>query len=160
MPFLIDGHNLIPKVPGLNLQEVEDEIALVRLLQTFCHRERKQVEVYFDNAPLGAAGTRKFGPVKAVFVRQGTSADDSIRRRLKRLGGEARNWTVVSSDREVQGEARAVGAQVTTAESFASQLTFFDEVAANSGKAEPNMSETEVDEWLGLFDKSESEEEG
>ena len=53
MPFIVDGHNLIPKVPGLNLQDMEDELQLVELLQEFCRINRKQVEVYFDNAPPG-----------------------------------------------------------------------------------------------------------
>jgi hypothetical protein len=33
MPYIVDGHNLIPKVPGLNLQDMEDELQLVELLQ-------------------------------------------------------------------------------------------------------------------------------
>ena len=36
MPYLIDGHNLIPKVRGLSLQSMDDEMELVELLQEFC----------------------------------------------------------------------------------------------------------------------------
>src|SRR5215470_4210350 len=105
MPYLIDGHNLIPRL-GLRLDSVDDEMELISVLQEFCRLERRQVEVFFDGAPTSQAGTRKQGAVTAYFIRQGTTADDAIRDRLKKLGRSARNWTVVSSDRQVQANAR------------------------------------------------------
>jgi predicted RNA-binding protein with PIN domain len=110
MPYLIDGHNLIPKIPGLTLEDVDDEDQLLHLLTRFCQRQGKQVEVFFDKAPPGEARTRKFGMVLARFVRQGTTADEAIRVRLARLGRSAHNWTVVSSDQQIQAEARAARA--------------------------------------------------
>jgi hypothetical protein len=48
MPYLIDGHNLIPKL-GLRLDSMDDEQELVVILQEYARLERKkQVEVYFD----------------------------------------------------------------------------------------------------------------
>jgi hypothetical protein len=35
MPFLVDGHNLIPKLQGLTLEEIDDEVHLIELLQTY-----------------------------------------------------------------------------------------------------------------------------
>ena len=81
------------------------------------------MEVYFDNAPPGEAGQRSFGTVKAIFVRQGVPADEAIRGRLLALGREAHNWTVVSSDREVQTAAQHAHAKTLTAATFARQLT-------------------------------------
>jgi uncharacterized protein len=106
MPYIIDGHNLIPKLPGLELSDIDDESRLIELLQEFCRRQRKRVEVYFDNAPPVERRAQSFGAVTARFVRQGTTADAAIRARLARLGRSARNWTVVSSDQEVQAAAR------------------------------------------------------
>src|SRR5512134_2195825 len=111
MPYVIDGHNLIPKL-GLRLDSIDDETELVAILQEFCRMEHRQVEVFFDGAPAPQAGTRKVGAVTAHFVRLGTTADDAIRNRLKRLGKSAKNWTVVSSDRQVQAEARAAQAEI------------------------------------------------
>ena len=71
MPYIIDGHNLIPKIPGLSLQEMDDEQHLLEMLQEFCRRQRKQVEVFFDNAPPGGVRARNLGLVTARFVRQG-----------------------------------------------------------------------------------------
>ena len=121
MPYLIDGHNLIPKL-GLRLDSIDDEMELIRILQEFCRLERKQVEVFFDGAPTPHAGTRKLGTVTVHFVRLGMTADNAIRNRVKGLGKSAKNWTVVSSDRQVQAEARAAQAEVVSSDSFASQV--------------------------------------
>lgn len=151
MPYLIDGHNLIPKVPGISLEDLEDEMQLVELLQAFCRQRRKQVEVFFDNAPPGGQRARNFGWVVARFVRQGVSADEAIRQRLKRLGRAARNWTVVSSDQAVQASARAARARYLSSEEFAALLAQVAEQSAASQGKEAALSEDEIDEWLQLF---------
>jgi len=153
MPFLIDGHNLIPKIPGLHLDEIDDEMQLVSLLQEFCRRQRKQVEVYFDNAPLNGVRARNLGQVVARFVRQGTTADEAMRGRLLRLGREARNWTVVSSDQAVQSAARAAQAHIMTSDAFSRLLR---ETLADSGleagkSTDISLSQDEVDDWMKLF---------
>src|SRR5688572_306556 len=117
MPYLIDGHNLIPKL-GLRLDSVDDEMELVTVLQEFARLNRREVEVYFDGAPAGHAGTRKLGAVKAHFVRLGQSADSAIRVRLQKMGRSAKNWTVVSSDQEIRSAARAAQAESLTSEEF------------------------------------------
>src|SRR5512134_463712 len=121
MPYLIDGHNLIPKL-GLRLDTIDDEMELIAILQEFCRLERKQAEVFFDGAPAAEAGTRKLGAVTVHFVRLGATADNAIRKRLKSLRKSARNWTVISSDRQVQAEARAALAAVISSEAFAAIL--------------------------------------
>lgn len=151
MPYLIDGHNLIPKL-GLHLDSMDDELELIAILQEFCRLERKQAEVFFDGAPAPYAGTRKLGAVTAQFVRLGASADDAIRTRLKRLGKSARNWTVVSADRQVQAEARAARAAVISSDTFATMLK-----EARSSAPKPNnerkLSPKEIDDWLKLFEE-------
>ena len=157
MPYIIDGHNLIPKVPGLSLQQMDDEQHLLEMLQEFCRRQRKQVEVYFDNAPPGGVRARNLGSVTARFVRQGTTADSAIRKRLANLGRAARNWTVVSSDQAVQVEARAVQAQAMPSETFARLLTrALDDSWTDQGEAaETILNPEEVDDWLQLFGSDE-----
>ena len=154
MPYLIDGHNLIPKL-GLRLDEPDDELELVRLLQDFARIRRQQVEVYFDGAPAGQAGMRKFGTIKAHFVRQGQTADTAIRKRLESMEKSAKNWTVVSSDREVQGAARVNQAQFIRAEEFVQQMRSALTSGTKQSETDVNISSREVDEWLKLFGKKE-----
>jgi predicted RNA-binding protein with PIN domain len=151
MPYLIDGHNLIPKL-GLRLDSMDDEMELIAILQEFCRLERKQAEVFFDGAPAPHAGTRKLGAVTARFVRLGATADNAIRQRLKSLGKSARNWTVVSSDRQVQAEARAALAEVVSSDSFAAMLKQTRE-AAPKPNHERKLTPKEIDDWLKLFEE-------
>jgi predicted RNA-binding protein with PIN domain len=150
MPYLIDGHNLIPKV-GLRLDSFDDELELVDLLREFSRLHRRQVEVYFDGAPAGQAGTRGLGTVKATFVRAGTTADAAIARRLKKLGRAAKNWTVVSSDRQVQADAREARAEVLSSEGFARLLQQTPRVENSKPAQDRKVSPAEVDEWLKIF---------
>jgi hypothetical protein len=151
MPYLIDGHNLIPFVPGLSLSALDDELGLVGWLQEFCRQKRTAVEVYFDRAPHGYPVTRKFGAVTAVFVPQGMIADEAIRQRLRRLGKDARNWVVVSGDRQVQAEARAARARVIPSAEFAAQLTLPRARKSPAPRGESLLSEAELEEWMRLF---------
>lgn len=151
MPYLIDGHNLIPKL-GLHLNSIDDELELIGILREFCRLEQRQAEVFFDGAPPDQAGTRKLGAVTARFVRRGTTADDAIRSRLRNLGKAARNWTVVSSDRQVQAEARAARADVMSSDSFAGMLKQA-RPSAPKPTNDRNLSQSEVDEWLKLFEE-------
>lgn len=154
MPFLIDGHNLIPKL-GLSLRSVDDEMELATILQAWSRAERTNAEVYFDGAPAGQSGTRKWGRVAGHFVRLGTTADVAIRARLKSLGRAARNWTVVTSDRAVQAEARAAGAAVVSSEAFAARVKASTRAPAKRSAGEAAMSDAEVEEWLRLFREKE-----
>ena len=152
MSYLIDGHNLIPKIAGLSLRQIDDEVRLVELLQVFCRVRRKKVEVYFDQAPPGRAGTRHFGMVTAHFVRQGIAADEAILERLNRLQQAARNWTVVTSDRHIRVQARSMLAQVISSEEFAVQLSESQQQITEKNKKQPeNLNQDEVEEWLRIF---------
>jgi uncharacterized protein len=159
MPILIDGHNLIPKIPGFSLRAIDDEMQLIEVLQEYCRRSRKQVEVFFDNAPPGSPRARSFQNVTARFIREGQTADQAIRAKLNRLGREARNWTVVSSDREVQAAARAVRAVVIPSELFAGQmLQTLSEGEQEGEMPEESLSEEEIEDWLELFGGEEEED--
>jgi len=152
MPYIIDGHNLIPKL-GLRLDSIDDELDLLARLQEFCRLRRTQVEVYFDGAPPGQASTRKAGVVTAHFVRQGSSADASIESRLIKLKKAAKNWTVVSSDGRVQRAAGAAHAGTMSAEEFAQEMVKAQTRRMTRSEGESVLSPDEVEEWLKFFEK-------
>ncbi len=150
MPYLIDGHNLIPKV-GLRLDALDDEMELVAILQEFARHKRQKTEVYFDGAPTGQAGTRSMGTVRVHFVKLGQTADNAIRARLNKMGREAKNWIVVSSDREIQGAARVTQAQFISSEEFVKTLRTASASAPKASTEGIELSSAEVNEWLKLF---------
>jgi predicted RNA-binding protein with PIN domain len=152
MPYIIDGHNLIPKISGLSLGSMDDEDQLVDLLQDFCRVRRQKVEVYFDNASPGQSGARNIGIVRVQFVPAGSTADDAILRRLNRLGRSAKNWTVVSSDRAVGNAAKAVHARTSTSEEFAKLiLSTLGHSGGSSQDEDVALTPEEVEDWLKFF---------
>ena len=153
MPYLIDGHNLIPKL-GLRLDSLDDEVELVEWLNTYCRLSRKTgLEVYFDNAAPASPTTRRMGLVTAHFVRKPLIADTAIRLRLKKLGKAARNWTVVSSDHAIQADARAVGARSISSDEFAETVMQVLRTGPGPSQPENDMSARELYEWIKFFDR-------
>ena len=150
MPYIIDGHNLIPHV-GLRLDALDDEMELVEMLREFCRVKKKRAEIYFDGAPPGENRSRRFGYVTAHFVRRGRTADDAIRARLEKMGKSAKNWTVVSSDREVLNSARSAHASRISSDEFAQQVEDAKFAAFNNPSEDKVVSKQEVDQWLEIF---------
>jgi uncharacterized protein len=150
MPYLIDGHNLIPHL-GLHLSSLDDEMQLLARLQRFCRLRRTRVDVYFDGAPPGQPVTRKAGLVTAHFIRQGSSADAALENRLGNMKNTARNWTVVSSDRRVQRAAKAARAGVLPADQFARDMRHAEAEGSPQGAGETDLSPGELEEWLKTF---------
>ena len=153
MPYLIDGHNLIPKLAGLSLQSLDDETQLIQKLQEFCRQSGKSVEVYFDNAPAGQARMQRFGQVKAHFIRSGRTADQAMIARLHNMGRAAKNWTVVSSDRQIAAAARAVHAQWLSSDEFTRMMKTPTTNDDRASEADVSLSADEIDEWLDLFNE-------
>lgn len=158
MLYLIDGHNLIPFVRGLNLQQMDDEMRLLNILQGFARENRARLEVFFDGAAPGWAGSRTFGSITAHFVVRGNTADEAIRRRLDQLP-QGSGVTVVSADRQVQAEARNHRAEVIPSGIFAKSLNVQNpEQLKKKKKSGIELNEDEIDEWLQLFgDESEDQ---
>ncbi len=155
MNYLVDGHNLIGKTPGLSLSMPDDEQLLIELLVRYAGQRRHTLEVYFDGAPPGQAGMRLFGRVRAHFIPERQTADAAIRARLSKLGRSATNWCVVSSDRAVQAAAREARARVISAEEFAQLM--LTSTRGQGEQAEDSvdsaMSAAELREWLAIFKK-------
>lgn len=151
MPFLIDGHNLIAALPDLRLDDPHDEVWLVLRLRLWAAREGRKAVVVFDRGLPGGRSRELSGSgVEVVFASQVCSTADAVigerLRRLRNPGG----WTVVTSDREVQAAARAVGAQVMPSPTFAAQMTPPTPPETAPDKPE-ELSPAEVAEWLALF---------
>lgn len=155
MTLLIDGHNLINALPDIDLDDPNDEAKLVEKLKGYCGRVRKKAVVVFDHGlPGGQSHDLSTGQVKVIFAAaHRTNADRVIRARLRK--GHPGQFTVVSSDHEVQNAAYAARMLVLTSQAFADKM--FDAMvqASPSPEVAPdvNLSKAEVDEWLDLFGK-------
>lgn len=152
--FVVDGHNLIPKIRGLQLSDPEDENKLISILQEYCIRERCLVELFFDGAQPGFKTRQKIGLVHIHWVRTGLIADDAILNFLRHQGKRAQEYNVVSSDRRVQSEAQALGARGISADQFAVDITnTLSNPRPGNGEKEPELTSEEIEEWLKVFKK-------
>jgi len=152
MSLIIDGHNLIPKIPGLALSDPDDELHLVELVNEYCRLTRNHAELFFDGAPPAQRPSATVGLVHPHYIRKGTAADDAIIAFLHRANKNARNYTVVTSDHRIQVEARAVGCTVITSELFAAEMIKkFRSSSAADSKREQSLSDKEVDQWMDIF---------
>jgi len=156
MNYIIDGHNLIAQLAGLDLSMPDDEQRLIELLVRLGRYNHHKLEVYFDRAAIGQAGMQNFGRVQAYYVPQNQTADDAIRKRLMSLRKSAKSWVVVSSDRAVQAAGRESHARVMSSADFANLLQ--DRLAGASPKPghptpgdDESLSEAEVKEWEAIF---------
>jgi len=155
--ILVDGHNLVPKIKGLTLKMLDDEMELIQVLREFSRLTRKKIEVYFDNAPIDRAGSRKFGTITAHFIRVGLTADEAIINRIKKMGPKARNVKVVSSDRHILHQVQSFQAGTITSDIFAKEIEKVLSASPSGGKPDPEkLSEEEIENWLNLFKKHNS----
>jgi uncharacterized protein len=155
--IVIDGHNLIPKVPGIRLQDVEDENALVEILNEYCRLSRTQVEVFFDGAPIPDSSPRKSGLAHVHFIRKGLTADDAIIEYVRNQQRPDFMLTVVSSDYRILTAVKGAGASIMTSEAFAIEMRrVFSSPAAQQEQKEKRMSDNEIQQWLEEFESGQS----
>jgi predicted RNA-binding protein with PIN domain len=151
MPFLIDGHNLIGRLPDLRLDDPDDEVKLVARLRIYAARTRKRVRVVFDcGLPGGRSRELSGGGVEVVFASAGRTADGILRERIRR-SRDPHGLTVVTSDQQVIAAAQARGARVMRSEEFASLLSEPPAVDIGDTGKDVHLSPQEVEEWLALF---------
>ncbi len=154
MPLLIDGHNLIGRLPDLRLDDPDDEAKLVARLRTYHARTGKRVTVVFDHGlPGGRSRELSGGGVEVVFASAGRTADGILRERVRRAR-DPRGLTVVTSDHQVVAAVQAKGARVARSEDFAAQLgppRSVDEERPQGAKTDAHLSPREIEDWLAVF---------
>jgi uncharacterized protein len=157
--LLVDGHNLIGKLPNISLSDPDDEAKLVRVLENYhAVRPHEEILVVFDPARDGGgwrgAHSRNAG-VAVRFAPRGVSADDVLAR-LVRDAKSPRSITVVSSDNAVRRAVRIHGAKVLRAEEFIVQLQTEmrpDRPPREAPKPEKpeKPADTELAYWSAIF---------
>ena len=155
MPYLIDGHNLIARLPDIDLDDPNDEAKLVIKLRGFVAMNRKKCTVIFDGGIPGGYSMMSNKSVKVIFASAfHTNADNVIKERIRKIP-DARNWTIVSSDNEVLDYARRYHMRAKTSSEFAQHLQHKPRVQDSRGESlHVQVSKDEVDEWLDIFGDS------
>ncbi len=160
MHYLIDGHNLIAKMPDIAMDDPNDEALLVLRLRSWAAGSRKRlITVIFDRGlPGGRSKFLSSGQLNVVFAPEGQTADALLINRIRQAANPT-EYTLVSSDRQVLKAARARRMKRVSAKNFAKRLADFAQKqkpqpapSSPDEAEEPNLSEDEVAEWLQLFE--------
>lgn len=153
MPLLVDGHNLIGQIPTLKLSDADDEGELVMLLRRYSTAKRgRQVVVVFDHGVYGHPLKLDGYGITCHFARSPHDADAQLIKRLQALK-RPREWTLVTSDRQIVRVAAERGVKVISAHDFARQLLAPPARAAAplDEKRDRQLSAAEVEEWMEIF---------
>jgi hypothetical protein len=166
MHYLIDGHNLIAKMPGISLDDPDDEAKLIlRLKRWAAAGTRRRITVIFvGGLPGGKALKLSGGSVSVLFASPGQTADALLIARIKRAKNPA-EYTLVSSDRQIVAVAKDRRMPHLRSEKFAAELGPGETQALPAAppatasptplKEETRLSESEIAAWLELFPEPE-----
>lgn len=156
MELLIDGHNLIHALPGIDLADPNDEVRLTERLRAYCGRTRRRATVIFDRGlPGGPSHELSSGQVRVIFAPSHTTADRLIISRIEQASNRGQ-YLVVSSDRAIHKAATARGLQIMTSQEFAKrlQITLHPPAAAPVDEDPRDIyvdDPAELEDWLRFF---------
>ncbi len=160
MQYLIDGHNLIAKLPDIELTDPNDEVKLVLKLRGWASvRRQRKVILYFDGGlPGGRERNISTSDVQVVFATQGKTADRLIIQHINRVKNPA-EYILVSSDQQIIKAAQARKMKFWRSQKFVKQMQ--QEKTDRQAKpaqdedletaVDPTISAAEVAEFMEMF---------
>ncbi|MBP7998677.1 MAG: NYN domain-containing protein [Chloroflexi bacterium] len=154
MQYWIDGHNLIGKIPDLDLSDPDDEAKLVRQIKQWASRDRRRHVTLFFDAGLPGGEVRQWsgGRVTVIFASVGRTADSLILYRIRQVDRKAGpEYTIITSDQAIiQGVKKQRMAHIYS-EVFAAMMAVEAKPAPPPVNVDPQLNDTEINEWLNLF---------
>ncbi|MEM7336483.1 MAG: NYN domain-containing protein [Chloroflexota bacterium] len=156
MHYLIDGHNLIGKMPDISLADPDDEVQLVfRLRGWTAQRKKRKVTVIFDGGLPGGKDVKLSTPsVRVIFAQEGRTADSLLIARIFKAKNPG-EFTAVSSDNQIIEAAKQKRMPLLKSENFVMKMgqqaiekRIMDTAVEDKT---PHVSQEEVNEWLELF---------
>ncbi|MEO6653251.1 MAG: NYN domain-containing protein [Ilumatobacteraceae bacterium] len=117
---VIDGYN-VAKLAWPNLDLAGQRVVLLDAVENLVKRFGSDVTVVFDGADMVGARAEGRRVVRVMFSPAGVIADDVIRDEVRRLP-VTRNVVVVTNDREIVRDVRALGANTMTSDQLLAQM--------------------------------------
>lgn len=169
MRTLIDGYNLLYAFPPLRKlmiakQSEQARLGFVKLVGSLIKSGalRAPVTIVFDGKAGGATTAAVDAPGLDVRFAPHPDTADSLIGDIVEQSAELEQYTVVSSDREVQARVRPLGAKVVRVKDFIEKhvperkprpLTRAEKETAEEDPAKPKggLPDFMVDEWLEEF---------
>jgi uncharacterized protein len=127
MDVIVDGYNVIFKIPELGANTKKCEIEVLRnrflsILAQYKEKRRHKLIVVFDGKGSGVSYKSNISGIGVVFPRPGLDADEEIKR-MVRNSKHPREIMVVTSDREIRRFVEKCGCKVMGALEFYRDVT-------------------------------------
>ncbi len=162
MGYLIDGFNLIYKIPHLEELMYRNELnearrGLIELLNQYQHIKKAEIKVIFDGKknPGNSLEKEQIGEIR-IFYSHDFSADYVIKEFIK-IDMNPRMTSVVTSDKEIIFYVNRFKAPVIKSEDFARMMqeaiANFNRVYTPEKEENPELSDDEISFWEKMFDK-------
>jgi predicted RNA-binding protein with PIN domain len=154
---IIDGWNVCWKIPEIS-KLIPDNLEMARIklntkIKNYFQRKKVQYKIIYDGQP-------------GIYNQHIHSRDGNIRfsKNPQKAGHlilefltkqeDARDWTVITSDRQLCNRASNLDAQVMFSELFINKITPETEINDElSLKENPNLNNTDMEYWLRKFGK-------
>jgi len=161
--YFVDGHNVIGTglIPGISMQQENDEVLLTQWLRARQPRLRGPVVVVFDKGVPGETSrSLSGGGVRVRFASQSSSADRVIFS-LVRNEADPTQAIVVTNDAGLRNLVRGLGVRLMRVETFLGLLrspTRHEPPREERLKMKPRLSGQELEEYLAMFGGEKREE--
>ena len=142
--WLIDAYNLMHLIPSIadHLDHNRGECygLLAGLVEDYCKKNGTRARLVIDGYPQAVNG--HFPHVSLSYSKSKT-ADEYIYKQIQK-GNAARQWIVVSNDREILDEARKQGIQTVQSSQFKQQITAKKRKTSSNGHIKPIEKQADV----------------
>lgn len=156
--WLIDAYNLMHLIPSiadhLDHNPGESYGLLAGLVEEYCRKKGSRARLIIDGYPQAVNG--HFPHVSLSYSKSKT-ADEYIYKQIQK-DNAARQWIVVSNDREILDEARKMGIQTVRSSQFKQQITAQKRKASSGNRSRPvekqpdvKVSDKEVERMLKFY---------
>ena len=153
--MIIDGWNVCWKIPEISTFIPENlEMARRKLnarVKSYCQCKKIQYKIIYDGQPHIYSKSVHMDKSPIQFSKDPQKADSLIIDFLRKQKN-SREWTVITSDRELIIRVKNLEAQVITSESFIEKIK--SKTVKESGisvKENPNVNKDDIQYWLKRF---------
>ena len=156
--IIIDGWNVCWKIPEIS-EYIPDNLPMARkklniAVSNYFSNKKSVYKIIYDGQPGIVQSNVEFRNQQIQFSKKPQNADQKILTFLK-LQKNPTKWTVITSDRELSGRAKNLGALIVSSEEFIQKINKKRKnIIDDSKKNNPNLSKDEIKNWLHLFNNS------
>ncbi|MBS1259369.1 MAG: hypothetical protein MAG551_02439 [Candidatus Scalindua arabica] len=170
MDIIVDGYNVIFKIPELGYSTEKCDIEVLRnrflaLLEQYKEKRKHKLIVVFDGKGHGNSSEARAAGIDVVFSREDLDADEEIKRIVSK-SANPRHTTVVTADRDIEQYVKKYGCKVVAPLAFyrdlkknVARLQAFEEEGGSFAKEEGDEpaskylgpTKKEAEYWLKVF---------